>query len=298
MSHPEAGRVDAPEAPTDPNAERPTDPSDEQATDPRGDAAPTALEPAVEVADGEEPREPTLDTAPDRSLREQAARTDAALGAWRHESQRRNAEWEERSVAEEVERSTRRQRMGAAAILGGSAALSTLVLGTVFALLAFPALRHAAAPAAPIEVAAETSAPEPAPARPAEVAPSPVEEVAEAVAPAPPVAAQLPETPMEAGPPVSEARVAVVGDWVWTEFSTPSPGAVTLRWRDALHRPVLEPMGCGGPMVGGQRRCEAGRSRLRLDNAVRSGATPGTWTAEACLANACTPLGSFPVPIP
>jgi hypothetical protein len=293
--NPSSGRVDAPESVI------PTDPLGEAPTDPHADVAPLLADGAVDEA----APEPTMDTAPEREVAMQAARTDAALGAWRDESARRAQEFAVSQERLAVALAARRQRLVVSMALGAAGALVLLVFGAAIvgagAMMQHPAPVRTvrAAPVAPEVVAAPEVVVAPEVVAAPAVVPAPEVVVAPEVvaAPAAVVAAPVPEIPAEDGPPVRSPRVRRISDWIWTSFATPSTGPVMLHWRDGARQPVLEPMGCGGTLEGGVRTCEAGRSKTRIDTALAAGAAPGRWTVEACIGGACTPVGDFAAPL-
>jgi hypothetical protein len=216
----------------------------------------------------------TSDEPPADTLGSQIARTDAALVAWRDESVRRRAEYDERVALERAEADRRRRRMMRAAGLlsvAGISALATFAAGLAW--MSWPAPAPSPAPVAPPVVA---------------VAPPIVEPVTEPVA-APVVVETPPPAPAFAIEP-GTTRIWTDRKHVWVAFHAAEAGPIELHWKDAAGAEALEPMKCA------TADCRAGRSHGRIALALANGAAPGTWTISACGERGCADVGTFPTP--
>lgn len=119
---PASGRADAPDVQLVTAEELQLEPLDED----------TLPDPVPAGAPGDDDREPTIDTVPERAAAEQAARTDLALGAWRDESARRGAAFAERQARLDAVSALQRRQMLAAGGLGAVGGLLVLLFGAAW----------------------------------------------------------------------------------------------------------------------------------------------------------------------
>ena len=264
------------------------DPTTQTTSVPETSPAAPSLEDALQAAP-QEVEAPSQDgefDPPVDTLGSQIARTDARLVAWRDESVRRRAEYDEQVAREQAVVDRKRRRMMAmGVVVGGSALAAVAVVGVGLAIVFRPV-----APTEP----ADRGVRRPGPAVVAEapvIAPVVVAPVVAPVVVEPPVVAAVapPAPAVVPGLAIEEGSVRVWSDkkHVWVAFRAEDPGALRLHWKDAVGNSVLEPMRCGSA------DCRAGRSHSRIAGALAAGAAPGTWTIEACGTAGCAEVGTF-----
>lgn len=194
---------------------------------------------------------------------------DGALRAWRDETDRRRAAFQETAVQHNSEQAERRRRLTRVLLAVGA---TTGTLAAV-AMIAFGQFGEQGRTVAPTFAAAIPSL-----------------EAARFDEPDRSVEAQ------------AQASLAVKGDvrswsqsgYLWLQFDY-AGSPVTLHWFDAAHTEVLEPTGCTNRTAAGTNRCYVGRSPKRVQIARNDGAVAGTWTVEACQDGNCTTVGQYAV---
>ena len=206
---------------------------------------------------------------------DRASSVDAALRSWRSETVERRAVWDAEQEVVQAEMRRRRQRAGMAFAAG----LGTAIVVGTLGVLAFT----------------------PSPVNPTSASAGPI---------APPVIEAIPQVGAEGSiAPVVEvvsaaptAEIGLLGEvasWeksgsLWVQFDyTGAP--LVLEWLDAAGVVALEPTPCVNTVGAGVRRCYVGRTATRVQMALDAGATPGTWTVQACRSGLCSTVASYAV---
>lgn len=222
---------------------------------------------------------------------ERARRTEASLVRWRMIAAERRAVWQAEQARLHEERQAWRAQMRQRTLvaLAGLAAVALLV--TVW-WWPEPTGRPELAAATPL------GAPVAALDLPERIPPPVVSSASEAPAEPPAPAVPEPAVPEPAVPePVVPVTAGTVrtwrqGDHAWIEFGIDTAEPAWMRWRDAHGEVALSDMLCFRATARGHQ-CRAGRSQLRIEQAVADGAAPGTWTVDVCTERGCTEVSAF-----
>jgi hypothetical protein len=232
-------------------------------------------EQSIPAVGGELPGQPE---AP-RRLMDQVQTTDIALRTWREESIRRRAAYDVRQLQLAARnRAWWRRTLRRTALAFGAGGMMGLALAYV-GISATP-------PPRPIQPAPVVEVHPPFP----EVIAAPV---------ARPIVVEESIAPLMGAAPLAivagSASTWKDEGYSWVQFQVEEIEHVQIAWRDAAGVSVLEPMNCGSA-GDGVRNCLAGRSHDRIAHAIEQGATPGTWTVEACGTEGCVPVTTFAAP--